>query len=87
MIKEREKDRGIWKKQMEVTLNCAAHGYPTPVICWLKDNVIISSVDTITVNKSGTYECWANNTHGQDFKPVGVSITSMSSILIKLQSE
>ena len=74
MIKEREKDREIWQK--EVTLNCAAHGYPTPVLSWWKDNVVISNSDKLTVNKSGIYECWANNTHGEDFKPIHVSITS-----------
>lgn len=76
MIKDRKKLREIWKKQTKVTLSCAAYGYPTPLISWLKDNVIISSSDTLTVNESGTYECWANNSHGADIKPVDVSITS-----------
>jgi hypothetical protein len=77
MMKDREKDREIWKKQ-SATLNCASHGYPPPVVSWLKDDVVVSSSDTLTVNKSGIYECWANNTHGEDFKPVHVSITSKS---------
>ena len=76
MIKEKNKLREIWKKQTKVTLSCAAYGYPAPFISWQKDNVIISRSDTLTVNTSGTYECWANNSHGEDFKPVDVSITS-----------
>lgn len=77
-IKEREKSRDIWHKEgSALTLSCEAYGYPTPVISWLRDGILVkNNSNTLQINQSGIYECWANNTHGRKYKPINVEITS-----------
>ena len=75
----------MWRSVGEsITLSsCAAHGHPTPEIAWMKDGVILNTdsdtldiTDSATVEDSGVYECWANNTHGEEYMPYYVNVTS-----------
>ena len=85
MKNRNNKERQIWRSVGEsITLSsCSAHGHPTPEIAWMKDGVILNTdsdtleiTDSATVEDSGVYECWANNTHGEEYMPYHVNITS-----------
>ena len=78
-------ERQMWRSVGEsITLSsCAAHGHPTPEIAWMKDGEIFNTdsdtldiTDSATVEDSGVYECWANNTHGEEYMPYYVNVTS-----------
>ena len=76
--------RQIWRSIGEniVLQSCAAYGRPTPSTSWMKDGKILKTnsnaieVNSATVQDSGVYECWANNTHGAEYMLFHVNITS-----------
>jgi hypothetical protein len=65
-----------------ITLECAAEGYPAPLISWVKDKVVIKSgsgslqLMSLKLNDSGVYECWANNSNGFDARLYKLEVTS-----------
>ena len=68
----------------DATLNCSASGNPSPTISWRFGNEILASsskydistsgnssiliVKSLSRNDSGSYECYANNTKGNNSK-------------------
>lgn len=73
----------VWGKIGEdIELSCSAHGQPTPVLSWIKNGVTLNTdsstlkISSATMEDSGIYECWANNTHGEEYMPFYVNITS-----------
>ena len=73
----------IWAEEdKDVTISCDLNGYPTPVWSWVKDkNVVAVGPRSMTLlrvkqNESGTYECWANNTHGYNAMKVVLTVSS-----------
>ena len=78
------KGRQMWRSVGEniVLKSCAAYGQPTAAISWRKDGQILKTdsdtieINSATVEDSGVYECWANNTHGAEYMPFHLNITS-----------
>ena len=88
------KGRQIWRSIGDnIVLKCAAYGQPKPVISWMKDGEILKTdsdtieINSATVEDSGVYECWANNTHGAEYMPFHVNITSECNAIMKILIE
>lgn len=75
-------EKKIVEKGTPLTLMCEATGYPTPVISWTKKtkhNVETLEGTKVTIDSanrkhSGTYECKAMNSKGQDIKKIEIHV-------------
>ena len=74
-------DKIVMEKET-VTFHCNASGSPTPNITWVKDGLIVSTGDTLSLtaerNLSGKYWCLANN-------GLGITIKAEANLVVQCE--